>query len=91
MTFTSQTTNVCTVNGTTIIPVAVGVCTLVAGQIGDATYAAAQSVGRSFNINSSQTQGYDGGTTDAPLPLWAVVLLALGMIGIVYRRRGGLT
>ena len=87
VTFASQTTNVCRVNGRTIVPVASGVCTLVASQVGDATYAAAQNVGRSFNV----TQPDGSQATDAPLPLWAVVLLALGMIGIVYRRRGGLT
>src|SRR5262249_6075657 len=51
--FTSQTTGVCTVSGNTVTLLALGVCTLVASQPGDATYAAATPVSRSFSVTSN--------------------------------------
>ena len=50
--FTSTTTAVCTVSGTSVTLLAVGTCTLVAGQAGDANYLAASSVPQSFSVVS---------------------------------------
>ncbi len=48
--FASQTTPVCTVSGTTVTLVAAGTCTIRATQPGNAGYAAAPNVDRSFSI-----------------------------------------
>jgi hypothetical protein len=48
--FTSGTPGVCTVSGTTLTLVAVGSCTVNANQAGNATYAAAPTVSRSFTV-----------------------------------------
>jgi uncharacterized protein (TIGR03437 family) len=54
--FTSQTTSVCTVSGSTVTLVAVGTCTIQATQPGNATYAAATPVIRNFQVTkASQT------------------------------------
>ena len=50
VTFTSLTTSVCTVSGSTVTLVAAGVCTLAANQAGNATYAAASRVLQSFSV-----------------------------------------
>lgn len=67
VTFTSLTTNKCTVSGTTVTLVAAqtGVCTIVADQAGDGTdYVPAQSVARSFTILAAATA-----PTNSGLPL----------------------
>ena len=48
--FSSQTTNVCTVSGSTVTLVTTGDCTLRANQAGDATYAPAPNVDQSFSV-----------------------------------------
>jgi len=48
--FSSLTTSVCTVSGATVTIVAVGSCTIRASQAGNATYAPAPNVDRSFTI-----------------------------------------
>jgi len=54
--FSSTTTSVCTVSGTTATLVAVGTCTIQASQAGNATYAAATPVSQSFQVTQeSQT------------------------------------
>ena len=53
--FTSSTPTVCTVSGTTVTLVAAGTCTLTAAQAGNALYAAATSVPRSFAVVPSGT------------------------------------
>ena len=50
--FTSNTTGVCSVSGTTATYVSAGLCTVTASQSGDATYSAAISVSRSFTMNA---------------------------------------
>jgi uncharacterized protein (TIGR03437 family) len=50
--FNSQTPSVCTVNGSLVTVVAVGTCTIQATQEGDATYAAASPLSRSFTITA---------------------------------------
>ena len=49
----STTAGVCTVSGTTLTLVAVGTCTVNASQIGNASYAAAATVSRSFNVGAA--------------------------------------
>jgi hypothetical protein len=72
--FTSATTGVCTVSGTSITFVGPGTCTINANQAGDATRAAAPQVQRSFAIAYlTQTISFDTlagatlGVTSAPL------------------------
>ena len=48
--FASTTTGVCTVSGTTLSLVAVGTCNIVASQPGNASFAAATAVSRSFSV-----------------------------------------
>jgi fibronectin type 3 domain-containing protein len=51
--FTSQTTSVCTVNGTTATFLTTGTCTIQATQAGNASYAAATPVTQSFTVNAA--------------------------------------
>ena len=54
--FSSQTTAVCTVSGTTVTLVGAGTCTIQATQTGNANYAAATPVSQSFTVTqASQT------------------------------------
>ena len=50
VTFTSATTGVCTVSGTTVTAIGVGTCTINADQAGNANYAAAPTVTHSLNV-----------------------------------------
>ena len=51
VTFTSSTTGVCTVSGTTLTFVTAGTCTINADQAGDSSFLAASQVSRSFTVN----------------------------------------
>jgi IPT/TIG domain-containing protein len=51
VTFTSTTTGICTVSGTTATFIASGTCTIDANQAGNSTYAAAPQVQQSFTVN----------------------------------------
>ena len=48
--FASTTTGTCTVSGSTLTLVAIGTCTVDANQAGNATYSAAPTVSRSFQV-----------------------------------------
>ncbi len=62
--FTSTTTSVCTVSGTTATFIASGTCTIDANQAGNSTYAAAPQVQQSFTVNAAPTfTGGGGGGT----------------------------
>ena len=50
VTFTSQTTGVCTVAGSTVTGVSAGTCTIAANQAGTSNYTAAPQVTQSFSI-----------------------------------------
>ena len=50
VTFTSQTTGVCTVAGSTVTGVSAGTCTIAANQAGTSSYTAAPQVTQSFSI-----------------------------------------
>ena len=72
--FTSATTGVCTVSGTTVTLVAPGTCTINANQAGNGTYAAAPQVQQSFGVSyRSQSISFDAlagatlGVSSAPL------------------------
>jgi putative cell wall-binding protein len=54
--FTSSTTGVCTVSGTTVSLVATGTCTINADQAGNGTFAVAPTVARSFQVTGSTAQ-----------------------------------
>lgn len=69
VTFSTQTPTRCTVAASTVHIVAAGGCTVTASQVGDASYAPAPDVDRSFTINPAsltvkaddKTKPYDGG------------------------------
>jgi hypothetical protein len=52
--FASQTTSVCTVSGTTATFLTSGICTIQASQAGNATWATATPVSRSFTVNAAK-------------------------------------
>ncbi|MEY2907645.1 MAG: hypothetical protein RLZZ602_168 [Pseudomonadota bacterium] len=52
--FSSRTTNICSVIGNVVDLVAVGTCSVTASQPGDATYDAAEDVTQSFNISKAE-------------------------------------
>ncbi len=54
--FASQTTGVCTVSGTTATFLTPGTCTIQASQAGNATWAAATPVSRSFTVDAASLQ-----------------------------------
>lgn len=58
--FTSDTTSVCTVSGTTVTFVSTGNCTINANQAGDADWDAAPQVSRTFAILPSPPSGETG-------------------------------
>lgn len=51
VTFTSNSTQVCTVSGVSITLVAVGTCSITASQVGNATYAPAPSITQTFTVS----------------------------------------
>jgi hypothetical protein len=55
VTFTSTTPSICTVSGSTVTPLAVGTCSVVASQSGSAGFFAALSVTQSFPISTQLT------------------------------------
>jgi hypothetical protein len=64
--FASLTTPVCTVSGSTVTLTGVGTCTIQATQAGNADYAAATPVSRSFSVTqASQTISF-GGLSNKP-------------------------
>ncbi len=66
VTYSSTTTSVCNVSGSTVSVVAAGTCSLTASQVGDSHYNAAASVTRSFTVNkANQTITFAPLTTKA--------------------------
>ncbi|MBU1425971.1 MAG: DNRLRE domain-containing protein [Gammaproteobacteria bacterium] len=82
--FTSLTTSVCTVSGTTVNLLALGSCSIAANQPGDASYAAAATVTHGFNVMSATADD----NSDVPLPAWAMFMLAAGLLGAMKARVG---
>ena len=57
--YTSSTTDVCTVSGNTVTSQSAGTCTITASQAGGGNFLAAADVARSFSINSTQTIAFN--------------------------------
>ena len=57
--YTSSTTDVCTVSGNTVTSQSAGTCTITASQAGGGNFLAAADVARSFAINGTQTITFD--------------------------------
>ena len=86
VTLASQTPAVCSVAGLTVSLLAAGNCSLVAQQVGDASFLAAAPVTQSFTVGTQTGGGGDNG--DVPLPAWALGLLAIGLARGLTARRG---
>ena len=86
--FTTQTANVCTVSAAQITLLSAGTCTIAANQAGNATYAPASAVSRSFQVSGGGGSPGDSAPSDGPLPLWALVLLGMMMLSIASWRTG---
>jgi hypothetical protein len=89
--FTSSTFAVCAtggLNGTTVVLFGTtGTCTIAANQAGNGNYLAAAPVTQSFSVAVAATPGASG---DVPLPPWAYVLLAAGLMAAMWwQRRAG--
>lgn len=84
--FTSSTTAVCTVSGTTITILAVGTCTIAADQAGNSTYSPATTVTKSFTVSPKPlTQGAVTATSPAGERMtisatWTAVTNATGYV-----------
>jgi hypothetical protein len=63
VTFTSATTSVCTVSGSTVSFIGAGTCTINANQAGNTNYNAAPQVQQSFSVKADQTISF---TSTAP-------------------------
>lgn len=85
VTFASNSPSFCTVAGATVTGVSVGSCSITASQAGNAAYAAASNT-LIFPVAAAGSGG-GGDTGDVPLPAWALVLLAGGLIEAARRRR----
>ncbi len=55
VTFTSSTTSVCTVSGSSVTLLTTGICSIDGDQAGDATRAAAPTITRSFNVTGGSS------------------------------------
>ena len=64
--FSSLTTPVCTVSGTTVTLVATGLCTIRAAQAGNANYNPAPNVDRSFTVSPAVAGGFTNGGFEVP-------------------------
>ncbi|RQO54756.1 hypothetical protein DBR47_22065 [Paucibacter sp. KBW04] len=90
--YTSTSTSVCTVSGSTLTLVAVGNCSITANQAGNAAYAAASPVTQTFAIvaassgGSSSSNSGGGGGGGAFGAVWVALL---GLASFVLRRGGG--
>ena len=83
VTFSSGTPAVCAVSGATVTTVAVGTCTIVAAQGGNADYALASDVTRSFRVGSVTRAG----SLPLLISVAAAVILAAAAAALAVRRR----
>ncbi len=65
VTFASNNTSVCTVNGVTVTLIGTGVCSITATQGGNGTYAPATPVTQTFTVLNAQTISFPALTTQA--------------------------
>ena len=80
--YLSNSPAVCTVAGSTLTLLASGTCSISASQPGNGVWAAATVVTQTFTVTAAAAA--DG---DVPLPLWALGLLAAGLMTRVRRWR----
>jgi hypothetical protein len=80
--FSSDTSQVCTVAGATVTTVAAGLCTITASQGGSTRYAAAPDVRQSFQVTLGASQ-----VAGVRIILLAAVILAAAAATLVMRRR----
>ncbi len=89
VTVTSQTLSVCSINSNTVTLLSGGLCTLRASQSGDATYAPAPNVDRSFTVLLTQTITFaalpDRLVTD---PAFAITATASSNLGVAFDASG---
>jgi uncharacterized protein (TIGR03437 family) len=68
--YSSSTTSVCTVSGSSVTLLATGTCTITASQSGNGTYQAATSVSRSFQVvNAPTISAITNAASNVPGPL----------------------
>src|SRR5260221_262183 len=82
--FSSSTASVCSIAGSTVTILGAGLCTITAGQAGDANFNAAPPVARSFTVRKAdQTIAFCAGTPkvygDAPLTVSAIAASGLAV------------
>lgn len=80
--FSSSTTSVCTVSGTTVLLLSTGTCSITASQAGDGSYAAANDVTQSFNIGQTSQAITFGSLADKILTDGTVTLGATASSGL---------
>ncbi len=68
ITFTSNTTSVCTVSGSTASLFASGTCTIVASQAGNQTYSAATPVAQSFTVGTAANFTFSFSSSSITIP-----------------------
>lgn len=79
----ASNTATCNVSGNTVTGLSVGTCTITATQAGNSSYSPATN-SISFNIVASSGGGSSDG--DVPLPDWAMLLMASGLLATMWRR-----
>ena len=82
--FSSSTASVCSIAGSTVTILGAGLCTITAGQAGDANFNAAPPVARSFTVRKAdQTIAFCAGTPkvygDAPFTVSAIAASGLAV------------
>jgi len=81
VTFTSGTTTVCTVAGSTVALLKAGTCTIAANQAGNTNYSAASAVTQSFAIVTLPSQAITGFAPPTPITFSAGLSFALSATG----------
>jgi hypothetical protein len=74
--YSSSTTGICTVSGTTITLLSAGTCTITASQAGNGTYATANTVSKSFNITNNSSANDAAAAAEANRLLYLKLLHA---------------
>ncbi len=75
--FASNTPSVCTVMGSTVTINAAGICSIIAGQVGNSTFPAAPNVTQSFTVNKAVltvTANNASKPAGAPLPTFSATI-----------------
>ena len=86
--FTSSTPAVCTVSGSTVAILGAGTCSIVASQTGNAIYAAAPSVLRSFTVGATSKCDVNGDQAVNVVDVQLIINEALGIVPAVHDLSG---